>query len=253
MARATEKQLEGLRRRTRRLPPGDPQFIPREKIQALLDNRLVLRDEAAKIDEGRIISTAELVERMIRAGFHKATDGGRGLKASAYRKMWPRTVVWPVSYAGRFDEILLVDRTIEIPRLIAASNFYLNVRPDECKDLVPAPVGKDGKAASRYIAFVQLGVKNLSRTVEDCRKTFAPDEVGLVTVEGLHLPTEHEAHLRRYVTEFAGSAHGEMHAPYVGWFGECHPYFHARGIRDPLLDCGSASRGSEVIPVPMAA
>jgi hypothetical protein len=247
MARATEKQLDEVKRRTRRLPPGDPQFIPREKIQALLDGHLV-------VGEGRIIPTAELVERMIKAGLHKATNGGRGMKASAYRKMWPRTVVQPVSYAGRFDQILLVDLAIDTPRLAKMANFCRYVRPLECRDFVPAPTGKDGKPVSRYIAFVQLGKNNLNRTVEDCRKTFAPDEVGLVTAEGLHLSTEHEAHLRRYAAELAGSAYGEMHAPYVGWFGDCHPYFHARGIRDPLPDCGSASRGSEVvILVPVAA
>ena len=249
MSRISDDLLVELIQR-RNLPPEDPEHVSTERFKAFLDGRLVMSDEATKVGEGRIISTAEFVERMIKAGYHKATEGGRGMKASAYRKMWSRTVVQPVSYAGRFDQILLVDLTIKVPRRIAMANFCFSVRPEECRDLVLAPVGKDGKPVSRYIAFVQLGEKNLNRTVEDCRASFAPDEVGLVTLEGLHLLAEYEAHLRKFVVDLAGSDFGGWRAPCVCWFTDGRPHLDADGVQsNPRSSDGSASRGSEVIEV----
>lgn len=238
----TDQQLVEL---VERRSPHHQKMIDRATLQAFLDGHLVLK-EGVKPAEGLIMETAELVERMIKAGFHKATDGGRGMKASAYRKMWPRTVVQPVSYAGRFDRLLLVDRTIEPSRLVAMANFYLAVQLNDCQDIVPAP------APARYIAFVQLGKKNLGRTVADCRASFDPDEIGLVTVEGLHLPIQHEAYLRSHAADLAGSAYGEVVAPYVYWFGFARPGLGASDIRNPRPRCGSASRGSEVIVVTAA-
>lgn len=236
----TDQQLVEL---VERRSPHHQKMIDRATLQAFLDGHLVLRD-GVKPGEGKIFETAELVELMIKTGFHKATDSGRGMKASVYRKMWPRIVVQPVSYAGRFDALLLVDRTLVIPAFVAMANFYLGVRPEDCRDLVPAP------APVRYIAFAQLGKKNLGRTVADCRASFDPDEVGLVTMEGLHLPIQHESYLRSYAVDLPGSACDGAFAPYVSWFGYDRPYFNANDIQYPLSRCGSASRGSEVIVLP---
>ncbi len=240
----TDQQLvELLERRS----PKHPRMIDRFMMQAFLDGKLVLQDEAVS-GKGKVITTSEFVERLIKAGFHKATDGGKGMEASAYRKLWPKTVVQPVSYAGRFDELLLVDLTITLDRLVKISNFFSIIRPEDCQNLVSSPMGKDGKMLLRYIAFIQLGKKNLGRTVEDCRKTFASDEVGLVLAEGLHLPVEHESYLRQYAVDLPGSACGKF-APFVVWVAVDRPYFDANLAQAAHPHYGSASRGSEVIPL----
>lgn len=189
---------------------------------------------------GRLIDISDKVELLIKAGYHQAA----GLSASAYRQLWPRTVTQPVEYAGRFDEVLLVDRAITLPDLVKRGNIYTWVNPASCANLAPV------STASRYIAFIQLGQKNLGRPVEDCAKTFAPDEVGLVTVEGLHLPVQHAAHLRHYAVDLAGSRYESVDAPYVCWFDSDRPRFGAHGVRCGTSGCGSASRGSTVITVP---
>lgn len=249
MSRVSDRQLvEFINRRN--LPPTDPLHISNEMVKNFFDGRLVLADEGAQVSTssaGRIMETGALVERLIKAGYHKVTDSGKGMKASAYRNLWPRTVTQPPEYAGRFDEILLVDATIKFSELVRLGNFVTYVQPEACQDIVPAPLGQDGKPAVRYIAFVQLGKKNLNRTVADCRASFAPDEVGLITREGLHLPIQHEPYLRQYAADLPGSAYDETRAPYVYWVGAARPSFSAYDIRVCHPSFGSASRGSEII------
>lgn len=213
-----------------------------EVVEAILNGqkKVCLEAEMAPSASGRLIDISDQVELLIKAGYHQAA----GMSASAYRKLWPRTVTQPVEYAGRFDEVLLVDRTIAKFEHVNRGNIYAWVDPASCSDLVKAPL------ASRYIAFIQLGQKNLGRTVEDCAKTFAPDEVGLVTVEGLHLPVQHAAYLRHYAVDLAGSRCGSVGAPCVRWFGIGRPHFYAPFVRYSNPHCGSASRGSTVITVP---
>ena len=202
---------------------------------------IVLRErEDAEFTSGRLIDISDKVELLIKAGYHEAA----GLSASAYRQLWPKTVVQPLEYAGRFDAVLLVDTTIKTSELVSRGNIYTYVQPSACRDLVKAPT------ASRYIAFVQLGQKNLGRKVEDCSNTFAQDEVGLTTVEGLHLPVQHKAYLRQYGVDMAGSRFESVCAPYVCWFDYDQPHFDAGDVRCSNPNCGSASRGSTVITVP---
>lgn len=234
----TDRQLtEVIDRRSPHHPRG---MIDRDMIQALLDGRLVLREEAMSTASGRLIDISDKVELLIQAGYHEAA----GLSASVYRRLWPKTVVQPPEYAGRFDEVLLVDRAIAITKLVRCGNIYLWVDPSACYDLAPMPT------ASRYIAFIQLGRKNLGLTVENCSKTFAPDEVGLTTVEGLYLPVQHKAYLRQYAVDLAGSRCDSVFAPCVYWFSLDQPHFCAYGVRSSNPRYGSASRGSAVITVP---
>lgn len=193
---------------------------------------------------GRLFKITDRVDCLINAGYHKVTNGGRGMPASTYRKLWPKTVIRPPEYVGRFDEMLLVDSTIAIPELVKRGNCDIWVDPALCADLVSAP------ESGRYIAFVQLGEKNLNRSVEDCFKTFASDEVGLVSVEGLHLPVQHEAYLRRFAVDLGGSRYESVDAPYVLWFDRARPYFFAHVVRHSHPFYGSASRGVKVIAVP---
>ena len=238
----TDRQLvEVIERRSPHHPRG---MIDRDTIQALLDGRLVLREEATSVASGRLIDISDKVELLIRAGYHQVTNSGLGMPASAYRQLWPKTVVQPLEYLGRFDEELLVDRTIAKFEHVNRGNIYTWVNPADCTNLAPVV------AASRYIAFVQLGKKNLGRPVEDCTKTFASDEVGLVTVEGLHLPVQHADYLRNYAVDLAGSRWESVVAPYVSWFDDDRPGFGALGVRYSNPSCGSASRGSTVITVP---
>ena len=200
--------------------------------------------EATSVASGRLIDISDKVELLIRAGYHQVTNSGLGMPASAYRKLWPRTVIQPMEYVGRFDEELLVDRTIAKFEHVNRGNIYTWVNPADCTNLAPVV------AASWYIAFVQLGKKNLGRPVEDCTKTFASDEVGLVTVEGLHLPVQHADYLRNYAVDLAGSRYESVSAPYVYWFDNDRPNFNAHDVRNSNPNYGSASRGSTVITVP---
>ena len=234
----TDRQLtEVIDRRSPHHPRG---MIDRDMIQALLDGRFVLREEATSTASGRLIDISDKMELLIAAGYHEAA----GMKASAYRRLWPKTVVQPLEYAGRFDEVLLVDHSIAVAGLVRCGNISTYVQPSSCVDLVKAPT------ASRYIAFIQLGRKNLGRAVEDCSKTFASDEVGLVSVEGLHLPVQHQAYLRQFAVDLAGSRCFSVSAPDVYWFSHARPSFNAHDARDARHSFGSASRGSAVITVP---
>jgi hypothetical protein len=194
--------------------------------------------------------TSEYVEKLIAAGYHKATENGKGMSAAAYRKLWPTTVIQPPEYADRFDAVLLVDCTIAISELVRCGDFYVVVTPESCTDLVPAPVHPEtGNALTRYVAFCQLGEQNLNRTVEDCRKTMAEDEVGLVSVDGLHLPIQYAEYSKEYAVDLAGSRYDAIGAPYVSWFGSARPIFSRSGVRHPNPGCGSGSRGRKVISV----
>ncbi len=216
-----------------------------EVVEEILkgQKKVCLEQLASVAGAGRMIEIGNYVEKLIKAGYHKAV----GMSASSYRRLWPKSVTQPPEYAGRFDEVLLVDRAIAVPKLVKCGNFYIYTEPSACTDMVKAPVDpKTNQPLTRYICFVQLGEKNLNRSVEDCSK----DEVGLVTAEGLHLPVQQAAYLRKYAVDLAGSRCESVNAPYVSWFGSAQPGFCASGVRNSNPYCGSASRGGAVITVP---
>ena len=197
---------------------------------------------------------SSLIEAMIQHGVHKVTDSGksdgsRGMGAAKYRKLWPKTVSQPPEYAGRFDQMLLVDRTVALPALVECGKTVTNTDPASCEDMVPVPTTEDGTPLTRYVVFFHDGSKNKGRTVEDCRATLAPDEVGLVTAEGLYLPIQHEPVLRDHAVDLPGSRYGDWSAPFVDWFDNDQPGFDTNDIRYRSSVYGSASRGSVVIPV----
>lgn len=227
--------------------PDDSRFIDREMFQLFLEGRLVPRGELNP--EAVIINVSDKIELLIKAGYHKVTNGGEGMKASQYRKLWPKTVTVPPKYVGRFDEVLLVDRTIKVDEIVKAGNLCLSFKLEDCEDLVQPPHGEDGQPLSRFIAFVQLGEKNLGRPVKDCCKRFSQDEIGLAVLEGLYLPVQHENYLRRFAVDIPGSQYDRVGAPYVVWFDSERPVFSVPRVQDRHDECGSASRGSVVIPV----
>ncbi len=243
MARVTEKQLDELRDR-HRLPSTDSRHVSRELLQAFLDARLMETFGAAP----RLFDLWPFVAAMVKAGYPQAC----GMTSEAYTKLWPQVAKQPAEYAGRFDAVLLVDRSIAIPKLVQCGNLLQGLDSAACNDLTPrdAPQHPKTKAPlARYVAWVQLGQRNLGRTLEACCADFAVDEVGLVTVEGLHLPVQHQPHLRRWVVDLAGSRFSEIHAPYVSWFSDDWPYFYTNDVHHARLLCGSGSRGRQVIPV----
>lgn len=210
--------------------------------------RAFLAGEYEPTPTGRIIDLRHIVQLLIRTGYHKATNAGQGMTASAYRKLWPEFIHQPPEYAGRFNEVILVDRTVGLQGLVRLGGFKLSILPGDCFDYASNVISGE---IGRYIAFVQLGEKNLGWTVENCRNIFAPDEVGLTAREGLHLPAQHQDSLRHYGVDLPGSAcGGGTHVPYVDWFdGGRWPYFRARRAQDSGSRCGSASRGIKVISV----
>lgn len=207
---------------------------------------------------GRVFSTRLLVNCMIRAGYHDVarTPGGkRGMAEDTYRRLWPKEVVQPSGYAGRFDEILLVDLTIRPTQLVLHGQFYTDISLDDARDLTLTPIKEDGTPMQRYIAFVDLGEKNLDRTVKNCQKECAPDAVALVTAEGLYLPVQHKAHLRKFGVDLAGVdvplffRQSLCGALCVSLFKDKRPKVSVREIEYADSQCGSAFRGKHVIAV----
>lgn len=247
MSRVSDRQLIALIER-RNLDPSDPQFISEELVQAFLDGHLVPRDAAAAATGGRIIVITDLVEKMIKAGIHKVTDGGKGMAARVYKKLWPKTVPQPPEYVGRFDKVLLVDTTVGLATLVAKGNVMVHTDPASCKDMVPAPTKEDGTPLTRYVAFLHDGANNGDRIV-NCRHAFTEDELGLVTREGLFLPIQHESSLRHHTVNLPGSQCGDWYAPCVRWYSIDRPGLDVCDIRQSDWRSGSASRGSAVIHV----
>ena len=238
-----------------RRSPHHKRCISRGELRAFMDGLLVPRDAAAAAaGEGRVMDISGLVEALIQHGVHKVTDSGkgdgsRGMGAAQYRRLWPKTVTQPPAYTGRFDRVLLVDKTVELATLVKCGNTVVYTDPASCKDVVSCPTKEDGTPLTRYAIFFQDGVRNNGRSVEDCRDTFTPDEVGLVTVEGLHLPIQYESVLRDHGVDLPGSRSEDWSAPCVVWFGSGRPRFGTDGVRYGDSGSGSASRGSVVIPV----
>lgn len=242
----TDRELvELLQRRS----PHHPRRISRGELRAFLDGHLVPRDAADAATGGSILDISSLVEKMIKAGIHTVTDNGKGMTARAYKRLWPKTVIQPPEYVGRFDQALLVDTTVDLTVLIRHGNVAVYTDPATCEDMVPAPTKEDGAPLTRYVVFFQDGAKNKGRTVEDCRTSFAKDEIGLVTQEGLYLPIQHEPTLSDHAVDLPGSRYGDWHAPCVRWFGLAQPGFSVGVIRSRDPGYGSASRGSVVIAV----
>lgn len=234
----------------RRTDPRVEGAISRAWLQSFLDNHLVPRDAAAAAaGQGRILDISPLVEKMIQAGIHKVTEGGKGMNAKAYKGLWPKTVLQPKEYMGRFDQVLLVDTTVTLAALVEKGNVVIYTDTSSCEDIAKAPAREDGTPLTRYVVFFQDGTKNKGRSVEDCRKTFTEDEIGLVTREGLYLPIQHEPILRDHGVDLPGSRGEDWSAPYVHWFESVRPEFCVFGVRYGSPSCGSASRGSVVIPV----
>lgn len=231
----------------RNLDPTDSKFISGKFFQAFLRGELAAR---SALQTGPIINLRPFVQAMIKAGYHAVTDTGQGMKAAKYRKLWPSTVQVPEEYVGRFDSVLLVDRTILLEALLERGNIHTWTAPSSCTDIASTPTYADGTPITRYIAFVSLGEKNLDRSVKDCCSNFVADEVGLVSIEGLHLPVQHETYLRRLAVDLPGSrSSGKSLAPNVLWLDLAQPRFSTPDIRHRNGYYGSASRGSRVIPV----
>ena len=191
---------------------------------------------------GKVFDLLPHVEAMIRFGYHAAS----GMSEAEYRALWPKSVIQPSMYRGRFDQALLVDRTIDSAKLVACGKIVEYVKFTDCTDLVLPPKGSDGKPLSCYVAFIQDGMRNQRRSVEECQALFEEDEVGLVTIEGLHLPVHIFQH---YGVDIPGSRFDAFHAPSLGWFAHDLLRLDARVVQARCLNAGSASRGSQVIPL----
>ena len=244
--------------------------------------------------KGRVIDISSQVEAMINANYHRVTRNGHGMEASAYRQLWGQTVVQPPEYVGRFDKVLLVDRTINPIWLIQLANPYLmnwngspfshlfqfveghlyrncttcNKYPcregrdgDFCyefKDVIDSPVDSSGRPLERYIIFIQAGNKNFGVSVKDVQKSFATDEVSLVTIEGLHLPAQ--LPLQPILNDsgklfiphiiLAGSLVNNTGIPIIAWNDSKLIYFYSNWHEQQhSTNFFIASRGIKVIPI----
>ncbi|MBU1705834.1 hypothetical protein KKG19_03880 [Patescibacteria group bacterium] len=181
------------------------------------------RSQSSDVPESssRVIDITGQVQAMIEAGYHQVTDHGQGMSAQEYRAIWGETVEQPSEYAGRFDSVLLVDRTIDLHRLLALTKGLLNkstetdyylisakVKGEErlcfayqhrggCKekwlmDFVSPPYTNLSKdIPKRYVVYFQDGQRYLSQTVRQVQSGMPDDEVGLTALEGLHLVVQY--------------------------------------------------------------
>ncbi len=197
---------------------------------------------------GKMFNITHQIEQLIALNFQTGCSPS-GMSAEDYRKLWPTSVVQPVEYAGRLDLPLLVDTTIPLNRLVVLNhNVVEHINLLSCRDMVNAPCHASGAMCTRYIAWVQTH-RWLGRKVADVRKEMAADEVGLVIVEGLHLPGQCESLLRKQGVDIPGSRCGEAYAPCVDWFDDVRPRVCASLVEYANAFYGSASRGTTVVPV----
>jgi len=258
--------------RRRNLPADDSKHLSSEYVRAFFEDKLILHEE---LDEGKVILLRPYVEKLISAGYHKYTvtvDGTVGMKAKEYRRLWPKYVAQPSEYADRFDHILLVDRTIETDQLAMCGPGCVLVEVkgelDELKypqdkicehrlkDIVEPPLGEHGDPLKRYVAFWQYR-RNLDQSVKDCCASMAVDEVGLVTVEGLHLPVQcNNEEIRWHEVDLPGSrGRGDFGAvsasstPCVLGLGQGPFRLFDFPTESNYPTRGSATRGIKVIPV----
>ncbi|MFH1632248.1 MAG: hypothetical protein ABIA47_04530, partial [bacterium] len=94
--------------------PGDPEALE-WALRMVAERRFIELGWGQQPSESVEIAAEvnRLVECMLRAGYHKATNGGKGMKGADYRALWiAPSVIEQVCelkelYRGRFDHLLL--------------------------------------------------------------------------------------------------------------------------------------------------
>jgi len=143
-----------------RRSPHHPMRISRQELRAFLEGRLVAK--APNVPAGKVFDLTARIERLIQMGYHKA----RNMSASQYHRLWPQAVTQPIEYAGRFDEPLLVDGTLEMAKLIELNRLDLYIDLAKCERLVPAPLHSEtGKELTKELDAIKKQQKEESDKV----------------------------------------------------------------------------------------
>ncbi len=147
-----------------------------------------LRGRLVLLEQSLVVDIRPYVEALIRGGYHKSANFGKGLSASAYRKMWPREVLIPKDVAERgFVRVLLVDQTISIPDLVSLGGFQgACVAPEQPFPHLPI----------RYIAFLRFS-EHLERSAQQWREIYSAEKAfdtsELHTRESLFIPLHYRS------------------------------------------------------------
>lgn len=202
------------------------------------------------------------IERLVASGLGRI----QRISDDVYRKLWPATVEMPARYEGRFDRALCVDafplhplttvvddaagrpshrpvRLLPLPGFDKPKSVMFGRSCAEA--LMPADFND---APIRYILFWQAGERWKTYSPNTARSRFDADECGLRLNEGLHLPLQEEALLRKRRLPLVAhmNAHGETY--FAAWDNGPIPTFHASYGMFVEMD-GVPSRAKEVIVV----
>jgi hypothetical protein len=213
-------------------------------------------------DNMRSFDLTPQIERLVASGIGRI----QRISDAVYRNIWPKTVEMPEKLEGRFDRALCVDAFPLYPMHTAVDRgsrrVTLPVR------LLPLP-GRDKPTAVtfeaadddalaplehrrhaqlvRYVIFWQAGERWKGSSPNAMRTRFDADECALRLNEGLHLPLQEEALLRKRRIPLSDRMTdiGETH--FLEWVGLIPSFSLLYGMFADLD--GVPSRAREVIPV----
>lgn len=193
MSKVTKQQLEEILRRAA-LPEEDPGYLSAEMLAFWINGPIA----------GVPCGIEPLVDRLIARGFHRA----HGVSEQVYRGCWPRVVVQPAQYFGRYPVILLVDGALPLGVLADLAGvqheFSINACVDDVVPIVQHPVS--GNPMMRYIAFAQDGYSSRQVSPQAWLARYdALEEAPLAVREGLCIPIFHPASLENRGIALVGS------------------------------------------------
>jgi hypothetical protein len=229
-----------------RRSPDHEERISKGLMEAFLNGELVTKD--GRDPDSVVVNMTLQIDAMIRAGYHRVTNSKDGMSVADYRALWPSVVEIPEEHVGKFDMVLLVDGTITPHALANAAELEDVGVLELCVDLVDCPRDIFNERLGRYVAFVKFGC--FDKSAQHFRDNKIEEEVGLVTIEGLHLLVQFKAQLAKKGTVFLpGSRCGESGVPTVARQSDGTSRFSSKHRDQFHFRLGSAYRGVRVIEV----
>lgn len=193
----------------------------------------------------RVISTRKYVDAMLMSGYHRVTEYSRGLSEVKYRLLWPDEIRIPSEYLGRFEEILLLDFSIDLEDLHQCGGIDLWRNPYDFTDFVESLSSQ----VKRCVVFIQFEERNIHQHIEECISQFSDDEFGLAIFEGFHLIVQHKIRLKQHPMYLLGSRSGRQSTPFVRFQNGSIPVFDSSDARHQKEKYRIVTRGKNFLPV----
>lgn len=252
--------MQELERQLRRADlPGDQKRA--DQIAAMLKDRgvdITLPNQDPKLPYTLLYPAQELGEldpkaewrrqanRYIELGFHRMLE----VSEDEYLTSLPRLGAQPRRFAGRFDVPVIVERRINPfiqARMAGLSydDFYLG--PEDWEGDPKSYKTPDVP----YVTWMQLGRKNISKSIEAVRKNLAPDERGATIHDGIALFITRLSLLKEdsvsYFIDLPGTSSGRMDLSLVRYIRRNQGIPRIKlGYFSGRLNGGSATCGRQI-------